>query len=323
MKRAPHGCRWPQAPRHFHRRKAEAPLKHRDRGLRRSGNCPPFGGGNVSVPAASGNRAGRASMGPPPFGGGNSAAGLKQLITLILLQWGLRLSAVEIRVSSAAAAVFRSCFNGASAFRRWKSGRTVTQAYRRRDASMGPPPFGGGNDNFRFVVILCLGASMGPPPFGGGNAREHGVLRSRCELQWGLRLSAVEIISDGIGRDGVPKASMGPPPFGGGNFLAARAPAFLVGGFNGASAFRRWKFRPVGGALRPARLASMGPPPFGGGNPTDIIPSPRSARPLQWGLRLSAVEMHTGGRANTSRRSLQWGLRLSAVEMPFAVHLKV
>ena len=85
------------------------------------------------------------------------------------------------------------CFNGATSFRRWKP-RSLTHVpcntsmlqwghllsavetlagclkpVRNGRASMGPPPFGGGN---RLSILSDRGnpiASMGPPPFGGGN----------------------------------------------------------------------------------------------------------------------------------------------------------
>ena len=85
---------------------------------------------------------------------------------------------------------------------------------------------------------------------------------------------------------------MGPPPFGGGNLASALDRLGGTSGFNGATAFRRWKLVAGQGCIaRPQRfngatafrrwkpeedlevpadlaLASMGPPPFGGGNLT-------------------------------------------------------
>ena len=59
---------------------------------------------------------------------------------------------------------------------------------------MGPPPFGGGNATSKAADVSRLPASMGPPPFGGGNVdRPEGVQNLCLELQWGHRLSAVEI----------------------------------------------------------------------------------------------------------------------------------
>ena len=135
----------------------------------------------------------------------------------------------------------RSGFNGATAFRRWKHG------WRRYClglslASMGPPPFGGGNMHLRSVLFKNISASMGPPPFGGGNIPSpcavcddvlgfNGATAFRrwkqslassptiggFQLQWGHRLSAVETLSSKLPPVHHQGASMGPPPFGGGN----------------------------------------------------------------------------------------------------------
>ena len=59
-------------------------------------------------------------------------------------------------------------------------------------ASMGPPPFGGGNPEAPRMDHLPLVASMGPPPFGGGNYSARLPTPSVVPLQWGHRLSAVE-----------------------------------------------------------------------------------------------------------------------------------
>ena len=137
----------------------------------------------------------QASMGPPPFGGGNvlknwtplgSASWLQwghrlsAVETDLLplqprlpwngrLQWGHRLSAVETYPRTSPPMTMPSCFNGATAFRRWKpavhqSGPPIADG-----ASMGPPPFGGGNAKKGMWKFWRPKASMGPPPFGGGN----------------------------------------------------------------------------------------------------------------------------------------------------------
>ena len=134
-------------------------------------------------------------------------------------------------------------------------------------------------------------ASMGPPPFGDGNNAE--PVRRTGEphgLQWGHRLSAME--TDGMDGGGVVQgnasmgpppfgdgnhhwgrdndygshASMGPPPFGDGNHMSSQRSSHLgmslqwghrlsametpangptaasaAARFNGATAFRRWK----------------------------------------------------------------------------------
>ena len=116
-------------------------------------------------------------LGPPPFGDGNRAS----LAWLTSLQWGHRLSAMETSVLHTPFSRRPSlgyCFNGATAFRRWKPAQV-------RLASMGPPPFGDGNAPLNMIRRFngatafrrwkplsfwpFTSASMGPPPFGDGN----------------------------------------------------------------------------------------------------------------------------------------------------------
>ena len=191
-----------------------------------------------------------------------------------------------------------TCFNGATAFRRWRSvrfhraavvDRQLQWGHRlsameirplspgrrgRQAASMGPPPFGDGDPS----------AFTGPPwstgSFNGATAfrrwrsvRFHRAAVVDRQLQWGHRLSAMEIC-------------------GGWCSPSSRGPSF-----NGATAFRRWRY--VGAGVPPHRggLASMGPPPFGDG---DWPPSQRVyavMRWLQWGHRLSVMEISPAARA--------------------------
>ena len=158
-----------------------------------------------------------ASMGPPPFGDGNYT-----------------------NASDAGPSTW-TCFNGATAFRRWKPRATCKPCPLLsrghigngggRPASMGPPPFGDGNVG---TARRCL-ASMGPPPFGDGNdGRE-----TPFSWQWGHRLSA-------MASRFVPAF---PPELQWGHRLSAmETSAYMqsTGGpwssrFNGATAFRRWK----------------------------------------------------------------------------------
>ena len=206
-------------------------------------------------------------------------------------------------------------FNGATAFRRWKLEQGGPAGELVDLASMEPPPFGDGNPGLRLHQQHEPDASMEPPPFGDGNHHCRQAQRSSpncfngatafrrwkppegraspapCSwLQWSHRLSAMET-PRGEGKPGpLQLASMEPPPFGDGNPQRggqARPPA---AGFNGATAFRRWK--PPEGRASPApcswlqwshrlsametprgegkpgplQLASMEPPPFGDGN---------------------------------------------------------
>ena len=109
------------------------------------------------------------------------------------LQWGHRLSAMERPRSTRWPTYGATSFNGATAFRRWKQEHPDLPAGHRRNASMGPPPFGDGKHRHgRLSRLRCL-ASMGPPPVGDGNNTAHRH-------------------SGGVGH-----ASMGPPPVGDGN----------------------------------------------------------------------------------------------------------
>ena len=133
-------------------------------------------------------------MGPPPFSGGNASLTTRATVSCPTLQWGRRLSAAEMSERGClhlpltgfnGAAAFQRrksgpgtgavpsvpCFNGAAAFQRRKFDQLALRRREHHAASMGPPPFSGGN----FALPSRLpnwrsAASMGPPPFSGGNA---------------------------------------------------------------------------------------------------------------------------------------------------------
>ena len=254
------------------------------------------------------------------------------------LQWGHRLSAVETLIRSLSVAAFQA-FNGATAFRQWKLASNVTMAVDVLTPSMGPPPFGSGNnlgtDWTLYIVSAFNGAtafrqwkhsarhnglvsgkpSMGPPPFGSGNIRRVTMASSRANLQWGHRLSAVE------------------------TFGASQWPR-LGQTFNGATAFRQWKRDDRHVVHVHGQDPSMGPPPFGSGN--SPLPQPLCGPPCafngatafrQWKHAIAArlkVEVLAFNGATAFRQwkramtvpgsaacaNLQWGHRLSAVETP-------
>ena len=106
---------------------------------------------------------------------------------------------------------------------------------------------------------------MGPPPFGDGKVAHSSDNAQVVLLQWGHRLSAMESreLLARLGRQH--SASMGPPPFGDGKRNLGAEWRVVCAGFNGATAFRRWK----------------GPP---------TISCQYRSGPLQWGHRLSAME---------------------------------
>ena len=158
-----------------------------------------------------------ASMEPPPFGDGN---------------WSLRTWTTWTC----------ACFNGATAFRRWKLKHGVPAVDSHGGASMEPPPFGDGNalgltPHPRPVCSyeqLCMGRHMETPlasrPIPGLIASFNGATAFRRWKRYGIR-----------------------------RITAIRSR------FNGATAFRRWK--PAGAqGTDPVHGASMEPPPFGDGN---------------------------------------------------------
>ena len=59
----------------------------------------------------------------------------------------------------------------------------------------------------------------------------------------------------------------------------------------------------------------MGPPPFGDGNKEVDKYAAELATSLQWGHRLSAMEMAAKAVADKAAAELQWGHRLSAMEI--------
>ena len=235
--------------------------------------------------------------------------------TAIRLQWGHRLSAMETRNTSVGHTSTLTSFNGAIAFRRWKQPGPGVHEPCHGGPSMGPPPFGDGNDSW-WGDPECIYAdpSMGPPPFGDGNLDASPALVISFDLlQWGHRLSAMETSSTAIIGCSHPPPSMGPPPFGDGNKAIipqmefAHSPSMgpppfgdgnlgfkaserkRLNAFNGATAFRRWKPR--------VRLLSLGSTlSFNGATAfrrwkpsTSELPDV-SVWTLQWGHRLSAME---------------------------------
>ena len=266
---------------------------------------PPFGDGNwlaghTSLPD------GMASMEPPPFGDGNQKTWQDGLMPM-LLQWSHRLSAMETSTCNDSADRFDRCFNGATAFRRWKLVNVNRNGANLERASMEPPPFGDGNTALQDVTNASDKASMEPPPFGDGNSQASPTgAPSDTPLQWSHRLSAMETreqthaIRSADGRfNGATAFRRWKPPD------QWRQRAYTLDCFNGATAFRRWK--PMVGVQRASQrllwkrvskhtqfdqlmAASMEPPPFGDGNlPTNGSTCLHTGL-LQWSHRLSAME---------------------------------
>ena len=142
---------------------------------------------------------------------------LSKNVDKLSLQWGHRLSAMETWWRTQTAWSRRKCFNGATAFRRWKRALNGRRYAGRHHASMVPPPFGDGSSRGRAGwcrrAISFNGATafrrwkphpIPPVPcayqcFNGATAfrrwkqllmRPEGDFRSA--LQWGHRLSAMK-----------------------------------------------------------------------------------------------------------------------------------
>ena len=117
----------------------------------------------------------------------------------------------------------------------------------------------------------------------------------------------------------VSRASMGPPPFGDGDLFRPAGTSVSRSCFNGATAFRRWRWRSTLLGC-PAWISGFnGATAFRRwryGLPSPVI---RFSCRLQWGHRLSAMEMAHIAWSEFSRvELLQWGHRLSAMEIRHA-----
>ena len=222
-------------------------------------------------------RANLPSMGPPPFSDGNSET-LEWPSSVMVLQWGHRLSAMEtlrimwdavigarpsmgpppfsdgnflLRLLVTGA---RHTFNGATAFQRWKRGNIV-------GGQEAEATFNGATAFQRWKLFKRVLVALWVIPFNGATAFQRwkpGM--SRCQtcraknLQWGHRLSAME------------------------TWTLPPCPCPGATAFNGATAFQRWKHS--------VRVQPMS-----------------KSKGLQWGHRLSAME--TPMPATVCRRSCQ------------------
>ena len=282
---------------------------------------PSFGGATafrrwkVLVVLARSAQSNTASMGPPPFGDGKRVATLIWPKPSTSLQWGHRLSAMERgygqhrpdihhRASMGPppfgdgkftgftrSPFITDCFNGATAFRRWK-------AVLPRCAKPSRSCFNGATAFRRWKVCRGTAPSCPRQGFNGATAFRRWKapgrtrrLRGVLSLQWGHRLSAMESAVRTVQPATLPliHASMGPPPFGDGKI------AVVV--FHAVSA-----------------IASMGPPPFGDGKIMLAKCAESLGIRLQWGHRLSAMESSVKTADRSGWLSLQWGHRLSAME---------
>ena len=255
-------------------------------------------------------------MGPSPFSDGNVL--MKEASSAPnWLQWGHRLSAMEIsvnmgtdrgvrwlqwghRLSAMEICLLQLCLSAYPERFQWGHRLSAMEITRRGPGGAAVP-----------------GASMGPSPFSDGNMVAGFMwLAWLWGLQWGHRLSAMEMPTastrypvlracfngaiafqrwkwpaDSRGRQAVLPASMGPSPFSDGNAGKSGKARKPSTSFNGAIAFQRWKSAPATPGRQP------GTPGF------------------QWGHRLSAMEMSQGQGVRSLVIPLQWGHRLSAMEI--------
>ena len=162
------GLQWGRLPKEAERTRYQG--QGRRRAIRASMGPPPEGGGEQPLAVAVAHVGDRASMGPPPEGGGEGARVPNPALD-DWLQWG-RLPKEAERSRSPPVGWGRACFNGAASRRRRRVspdggdndnaglqwGRLPKEAERilgttrqagRAQASMGPPPEGGGESPSR------------------------------------------------------------------------------------------------------------------------------------------------------------------------------
>ena len=205
-------------------------------------------------------------------------------------------------------------FNGTTAFRRWRSHGPTGGYQRRRPASMGPPPFGDGNvEGSRRSVGAVMPLQWGHRLSAMETSRwlTDITISVAGSLQWGHRLSAMETASRYLRSPYYSTLQWG-------HRLSAMetrtednpiSACRCSSGFNGATAFRRWK---------PRRAAVPGAVRRGFNGATAFRRWKRSCLTrksgLQWGHRLSAMETELVIVEGSTIFALQWGHRLSAME---------
>ena len=206
------------------------------------------------------------------------------------LQWGHRLSAMDRRNDHRCRVRPNTASMGPPPFGDGNDGRQ-DQGKGLHPPSMGPPPFSDGN----LVLLLNLDTlgvpSMGPSPFSDGNDYL-GELPVRSPPHPSM---GPPPFSDGnlvllLNLDTLGVPSMGPPPFSDGNLVLLLNLDTLERTFNGAIAFQRWK-RLSWGTPGPQPAASFnGATAFQRWKPHDLGIVFDQDAALQWGHRLSAME---------------------------------
>ena len=114
---------------------------------------------------------------PPPFGDGNLSNALSERFQPIRLQWGHRLSAMETPPACGFLQHPYQCFNGATAFQRWKPTHQAQSLARRLSLQWGHRLSAMETRQPWPPLPAHHTASMGPPPFGDGNVTTGGSER--------------------------------------------------------------------------------------------------------------------------------------------------
>ena len=170
-----------------------------------------------------------------------------------------------------------------------ETGHTLTATSYPYSASMGPPPFGDGNGQYRRGVSCLSSRFNGATAFRRWKLDESVVrFAALYKLQWGHRLSAMET-SYSTMSPGVSPCFNGATAFRRWKHIGRTLCGGSCGCFNGATAFRRWKLcelcrpdeEPLGfNGATAFRRWKLTP------EQTDIVEFVQ----LQWGHRLSAME---------------------------------
>ena len=182
------------------------------------------------------------------------------------LQWGHCLPAWKFRNSCDDGNGNRFLLQWGHAFRQWKwrlavesrtvwiasmgpppSGSGILRAFAYDHVqvvtSMGPPPSGSGNQLLAQEPQHGLLTSMGPPPSGSGNSAPAPANFLAFRLQWGHRLPAVEMLSSSSSSSLIQCYFNGATAFRQWKFRSKQLATGSLPNFNGATAFRQWKFR--------------------------------------------------------------------------------
>ena len=187
----------------------------------------------------------------------------------------------------------RCSFNGATAFRPWKTFNAGRDMRSWTLASMGPRPFEpwktavNAKDGIRFVFTLQWGHGLSSR-----GRREHRRYHVTATIRFNGATAFRPWKTSGTAVDGA-----------------------CPSGFNGATAFRPWKTTIALQQRQSSHaIASMGPRPFEPWKTPTMPPHRPGLHWLQWGHGLSTVEDLDEYRAVGETKVLQWGHGLSTVE---------